>query len=428
MAGWKVLVVGNGAREHALAWKLAASSRVDRVFCAPGNGGTGAVAENVPIAANQIETLADWAAAHRIDLAVVGPEEPLALGLADRLHERGVPVFGPSAAGARIESSKSWAKSLMGAAGVPTARYATFTDLEAARRYVQEQSFPLVVKADGLAAGKGVVVAETPDQARLAVDDALERGVFGESGRRLVIEEFLTGAEVSLQALVDGERALPLVLARDHKRVGEGDVGAMTGGMGVIAPTRAAGALTARSLSDRFIQPIVNALRDRGVVYRGVLYAGLILTADGPKVLEFNCRFGDPETQVVLPLLGEDLVTLAHAAATDRLPGVDLTVEPGYRCGVVLTAGGYPGRYESGAPIRGLDDVDGSALVFHGGTGLRNEAVVTAGGRVLTVVGRGDTLEAARAHAYTNAERIQFEGCSYRRDIGLRESDAAPRE
>lgn len=427
MAGWKVLVVGSGAREHALAWKLGASPRVDRVFCAPGNGGTGAVAENVPVAANQTEALVDWVEAHRIDLVVVGPEEPLALGLADRLRERGVPVLGPGAAGARIEASKFWAKSLMGEAGVPTAAYATFTDREAAWRYVQDQPFPLVVKADGLAGGKGVVVAETLDQAREAIDDALERNVFGEGGQRLVIEEFLRGPEVSLLALVDGQRALPLVLSRDHKRAGEGDIGPMTGGMGAIAPAQAAGGLSARALGDRFIQPMVDVLRDHGVVYRGVLYAGLILTSDGPKVLEFNCRFGDPETQVVLPLLGEDLATLAYAAATDHLPSVDLTVEPGYRCGVVLTAGGYPGPYQSGVEIRGLSDVDSSALVFHGGTRLQDGVVVTAGGRVLTLVGCGDTLDAARAHAYVNAERIQFEGCSYRRDIGLRDIRVQPR-
>jgi phosphoribosylamine--glycine ligase len=420
----KVLVVGAGAREHALAWKVAESPLVERVYCAPGNAGTEAVAENVPIAASRVDDLADWAAHIGIDLAVVGPEEPLVLGLADRLRDRGIPTLGPTAEAARIESSKSWAKSLMRESGVPTADYAVFGDPDAAWRHARDRAYPLVVKADGLAAGKGVVVARTPPEAREAIADAMERGAFGEAGRRVVIEDFLEGQELSLLALVDGEGAVPLVLSRDHKRIGEGDTGPNTGGMGAIAPTGAAGPLSALALTDRTIQPIVDALRARGIVYRGVLYAGLMMTAEGPKVVEYNCRFGDPETQVVLPLLADDLVPLAFAAATGRLPPVPPAPRPGYCCGVVLASGGYPGPYRTDLPIRGLSAVDPSALVFHAGTRRQGEEVVTAGGRVVTVVGRGDTLAEARCRSYANAERIEFTGCYLRRDIGADEVGA----
>lgn len=422
MAGGKVLIVGAGAREHALAWKLSQSPRVERIFCAPGNAGTADLAENVSLAPNQVDRIADWAAGQGIDLAIVGPEEPLALGLTDRLTERGVPTLGPTAAAARIEASKSWAKALMDEADVPTARYAAFDDADAARRYVQDHPYPLVVKADGLAAGKGVVVARDLAEAREAISDAMERGAFGAAGRRVVIEELLEGPELSLLALVDGERAAPLVLSRDHKRIGEGDVGPNTGGMGAIAPV-GVNSLAARSLSDRVIQPIVDLMRARGIPYRGVLYAGLMLTRNGPKVIEYNCRFGDPETQVVLPLLDEDLAELALAAATDRLPARELAAVPGYRCGVVLASEGYPGPYPTGRPISGLAEVDASALVFHAGTRREGNEVVTSGGRVLTVVGAGSTLVAARTHAYANAERVTFEGRYFRRDVGAGEAD-----
>ena len=416
-----VLVVGNGAREHALAWKLRQSSRVDRLFCAPGNGGTSAIAENVPVAANQIDSLVEWSDRNDIGLVVVGPEEPLALGLVDRLTERGVLAFGPTAAAARIESSKKWAKSLMFEARVPTAAYATFDAAAAAWDYARGQPYPLVLKVDGLAAGKGVVIATTPDEAKAAIEAALEAQAFGEAGRVLVIEEFMVGEELSLLAFVDGRTVVPLVPARDHKRVGDDDAGPNTGGMGAIAPSHVADQFGVDRLAAMILEPIANALVDRGIPYRGVLYAGLMLTAAGPKVVEFNCRLGDPETQVLLPLLNEDLRDLVEATATGQLSPGPLRMKTGYCCGVVVVSEGYPGPYPTGLPISGLERVDADVLVFHAGTKLVNGAILTDGGRVLTVVGQGDTLEAARRRAYANAERVHFAGAHYRRDIGRRE-------
>ena len=416
-----VLIVGNGAREHALAWKLRQSSRVDRLFCAPGNGGTSAIAENVPIAANQIDSLVAWSGQNEIGLVVVGPEEPLALGLVDRLTERGILAFGPKAAAARIESSKKWAKSLMVEAKVPTASYATFDAAPAAWDYARGQQYPLVLKADGLAAGKGVVIATTPDEARAAIEAALEARAFGEAGQTLVIEEFMVGEELSLLAFVDGRTVVPLVPARDHKRVGDEDRGPNTGGMGAIAPSHVADRFGVDRLASMILAPVANALVDRGIPYHGVLYAGLMFTADGPKVVEFNCRLGDPETQVLLPLLDEDLTDLIEATAAGQLSPRTPRMKSGYRCGVVLASEGYPGSYPLGLRIDGLDRVDDTALVFHAGTKRVNDAIFTAGGRVLTVVGQGETLGAARRHAYGNVERIHFAGAHYRRDIGLRE-------
>lgn len=421
MAGWNVLVVGNGSREHALIWKLSQSDRIGHLYCAPGNGGTGLLAENVAIPANRIDAIADWSASNQIDLVVVGPEEPLALGLVDRLSALGILAFGPSAAAAKIEASKVWAKQLMSEAGVPTASYVAFEDAAAAWAYAQSQSYPLVLKADGLAAGKGVVIAQTADEARVAIQAALEGRAFGDAGRTILIEDHLIGNELSLLAFVDGRHVVPLVPARDHKRVGDGDTGPNTGGMGAFAPSRLGGPNVTQRLTREILEPIAAALADRGVIYRGIIYAGLMLTADGPRVIEFNCRFGDPETQVILPLLGDDLAELAYATATGQLGTRAASILPGYRCGVVLTSGGYPGPYSKGHVIQGLDEVDADALVFHAGTRQFEHEVVTDGGRVLTVVGQGDTLNAARSHAYANAARIRFEGVHYRRDIGLKE-------
>ncbi len=421
MSRWNILVVGAGSREHAILWKLRQSARVGQLHCAPGNGGTPAVAESVPIRVSDVDAIADWAAGHSIDLVVVGPEDPLALGLSDRLMARGIPVLGPTAAGARIESSKRWAKELMREVGVPTADYRAFLDADEAWRYARDRSYPLVVKADGLAAGKGVVVARTPDEARRAISAAMTEAVFGDAGRTLVVEDYLEGEEMSLLAFVDGCKVAPLAPARDHKRVGDGDVGPNTGGMGTIAPTRVANAIGLEGLTHRILKPVVAALDARGIIYRGVIFANLMLTADGPKVIEFNCRLGDPETQVVLPLLADDLAEIAYATATGELRSGPLAVRPGYRCGVVLTSGGYPGPYQTGLPIEGVDRIDPDALVFHAGTRLVDGTLVTAGGRVLTVVGQGDSLAAARDHAYANVEPIHFEGAYCRHDIGVRE-------
>lgn len=404
-----------------MCWKLRQSPSVDRLYCAPGNAGTSAVADNLPLAVTQIDAIADWAAANRIDLVVVGPEEPLARGVADQLLERGIPVLGPTASAARLESSKRWAKDLMVDVGVPTASYQVFSDPERAWEYARAQPYPLVLKADGLAAGKGVVVAQTPGEAREAIRASLEAGVFGEAGRTLVIEEFLEGDELSLIAFVSGRNVGRLALSRDHKRVGDNDTGPNTGGMGAFAPSRLVVGDAAERLSAMILEPIAAALDERGLTYRGVIYAGLMITQGGPKVLEFNCRLGDPETQVILPLLDADLAELAYATATGELCPGPLPVLPGFRCGVVMASGGYPNAYRTGVPIEGLDAVDASVLVFHAGTKRLDGGVVTAGGRVLTVVGTGETLQAARAHAYANVERIHFDGAFYRHDIGARE-------
>ncbi|HEX5414034.1 MAG TPA: phosphoribosylamine--glycine ligase [Chloroflexota bacterium] len=421
MAGWKVLVVGGGSREHAFVWKLSQSPRVGKIFCAPGNGGTAALAENVPIAVNQVADLARWAATNEIDLVIVGPEEPLALGLVDRLQELGIPAFGPGAAAAQLESSKSWAKQVMVDAGVPTAAYRVFEQADAAWDYARTQRYPLVLKADGLAAGKGVLIANNLDEARAAIATVLVDQTFGAAGQKLVVEEFLSGNEVSLIAFVDGRTTVPLVPSCDHKRIGDGDTGANTGGMGAYAPTRLVNPALLDQLRAEILDPVVAQLSHRGLPYRGALYAGLMLTAAGPRVIEFNCRFGDPETQVILPLLDGDFAEIAYATATGVLNPASVQVGPGHRCGVVVASGGYPGPYAVGREIRGLEQLDPRALAFHAGTRRVDDTLVTSGGRVLTVVGEGESLAAARQHAYDNVARIAFGDIYYRRDIGWRE-------
>lgn len=417
----KVLVVGGGAREHALAWKIAQSSAVDKLYCAPGNPGMAEIAENVPIGASEVDRLADWASENRIDLTVVGPEDPLVRGLVDRLNSKGLLAFGPNAAGARIEGSKAFAKDLMTRQGIPTARAASFDSAAAAVDYLRSQPLPIVVKADGLAAGKGVVVASTREEAERAVADCLERGVFGEAGRSVLVEECLVGPEVSVLALVDGTRAVPLIPACDYKRVLDGDGGPNTGGMGSYAPPRFVTPDLYREIGARVLDPIVQGLRDRGIDYRGVLYAGLMLTTDGPKTLEFNARFGDPETQVILPLLESDLVEVMCQTAAGRLDPSAIRWREGACCGVVLASGGYPGKYATGEEIHGLDRLDADVAAFHAGTRREGRRLVTAGGRVLTVAATGRTMAEARERAYSNVERIQFAGMQYRRDIALRE-------
>lgn len=416
-----VLVVGGGAREHALAWKLAQSPRVGRLYCAPGNAGTAQIAENVPIPATDVHALAAWAEERRIDIAVVGPEDPLIAGVVDAFQARGLVAFGPTASAARIEGSKSWAKELMARCGVPTARSVPFDSPDAARAHVLQQQPPIVVKADGLAAGKGVTIARTREEALDAVADCMERGAFGAAGRRVLIEECLTGTEVSILALVDGERAVPLIPACDYKRVFDGDLGPNTGGMGSYAPPGFVSPELRRRICTTILDPIVAGLAADGIPYRGVLYAGLMMTADGPKVLEFNCRFGDPETQVVLPLLDGDLAELTLAAATGRLAPEMVRFRSGACCGVVLASGGYPGHYEVGKEIFGLERLDPDVPAFHAGTRLVDGRVVTSGGRVLTVVAVGQTMAEARERVYRNVERVSFAGMHYRRDIALRE-------
>jgi phosphoribosylamine---glycine ligase len=419
----RVLVVGSGGREHALAWKLAQSPRVERVFAAPGNAGTAMVGENLPVGVSDLEGLAAAAVEHRVDLTVVGPEAPLAAGIVDLFRERGLPIAGPDRAAARIESSKSWAKEIMNAAGVPTARAQRFTDYEAAREAALDMSLPIVVKADGLAAGKGVVVASSHQEAVQALHDMMVERSLGDAADEVLLEDFLSGLEVSLHVLTDGTTIYPFLPACDYKRALDDDAGPNTGGMGAYAPVPSVDPELVVEMVRTIAQPAIDTMRARGIEYRGVLYAGLILTTDGPRVLEFNCRLGDPEAQVLLPMLDGDFAELMMASATGQLH----TVTPpnwgaGACIGIVLASGGYPGSYRTGLPISGLDDVSGSSYVFHAGT-ERDDAgtIVTGGGRVLTVVARGNDFPSARDAVYTSAERITFADRHFRRDIAARE-------
>ncbi len=425
----RVLVIGSGAREHTLCWALSRSPLIGQLYCAPGNGGTGAIAENVGLDPMDFSACADWAERHAIDLTVIGPEDPLSGGVADTFTARGLAVFGPSAAAARIEGSKVWAKSLMEGAGVPTARAAHFDDYEQARRWTERHAaeggtFPLVVKADGLAAGKGVVIAEDARDTLLTLDDLMRERTLGAAGASVLIEEFMEGVELSLFALSDGERVLPLAPACDYKRAYDGDRGPNTGGMGAYSqPAFATPELVAR-IEREILHPTVAALAAGGAPFRGLLYAGLMITRDGPKVVEFNCRFGDPETQVVVPRLDGDLLALCAAVAAGRL---DTVPAPRWTndatCGVVIASGGYPGPYEKGAALSGLDMLDHDILAFHAGTQRAADGrLVTSGGRVLTLVAHGATVAAARERVYANIARVRFEGARWRSDIGAREA------
>ena len=415
----RVLVVGGGGREHALAWHLANSGH--RVFCAPGNAGISHVAACEPIPASDLPGLARFALGQSIDLAIVGPEAPLVAGAADEFERQGLKIFGPRQSGARIEGDKAFAKELMHAAGIPTARFQAFTDFDAARSYLGQHLLPVVVKASGLAAGKGVIVAETRPAAEQAVSDMLREGRYGEAGSKVVIEEFLQGEEVSMIGLCDGRSVQLLAPSQDHKRLLDGDRGPNTGGMGAYAPAPAMTAALQREVQQRVFLPLLAEFARRDIDYRGVIYAGMILTADGLSVLEFNCRFGDPETQVILPLLGEDLAELAMACIDGRLgqPALAPVPDRAALC-VVAAAEGYPGSYASGLPIAG--DLVGSdgVVVFHAGTKAAAGRTVTSGGRVLGVTGIGSSLVEARDRAYRAVERIDFPGMTYRRDIGAR--------
>ncbi|MDW8399904.1 MAG: phosphoribosylamine--glycine ligase [Acetobacteraceae bacterium] len=419
----RVLLVGAGGREHALAWALSASPLIGRLWVAPGNPGTAELAENVLIAPTDIPALVAFAARESVDLVVPGPEAPLALGLADACAAAGIRCFGPTRAAAALETSKSFMKEVAEAAGVPTARWAAFDDPAAARAHLACVGAPVVVKADGLAAGKGVVVATTLAEAEEALADAMERGLHGEAGRRVVIEECLAGEEVSFFALCDGTDALPFAAAADHKRVGEGDTGPNTGGMGAYSPPPAFTPALQAEVMRRMIRPTLAEMARRGTPFRGVLFAGLMLTADGPKLLEYNVRFGDPETQAMLPRLRSDLLSAMLAACDGELARFDLRWSAEASLAVVLAARGYPAAPETGSVIEGVKDAAATpgALLFHAGT--RRDADGTlraAGGRVLTVVGTGPDLRAARDAAYAAVDRIRWPGGFCRRDIGAR--------
>ncbi|MGK7877774.1 MAG: phosphoribosylamine--glycine ligase [Xenococcaceae cyanobacterium] len=416
----KVLVVGNGGREYALAWKLLQSPKIKQVICIPGNGGTATLegCQNIALRVDDFEGIARTALVNGVFLVVVGPELPLSLGIADYLKRQNLMVFGPDRAGAQIEASKSWAKALMEEAAVPTAQSATFTEAEAAKAYVVEQGAPIVVKADGLAAGKGVTVAATVEEAQGAIDSLFQKGF-----PTIVVEECLTGEEVSVLTLTDGLTIRPLLPAQDHKRIGEGDTGNNTGGMGAYAPAPVATPELMKRIEQEILQPVVEALRNRGIDYRGVLYAGLMITPEGePKVLEFNCRFGDPEIQAILPLLETPLEELLLACTEQRLAELPpIQWKQGSAVCVVAASGGYPGDYEKGMAIAGIEEAENlGAVVFHAGTKVKQEQLVTDGGRVLGVTAVGDNFEQAIAQVYQALNCIQFEGMYYRRDIGYR--------
>lgn len=416
-----ILLLGGGGREHALAKKLATSPYCGKLYVAPGNGGTLEVAENVALDAEDPEAVADFARACGCGLVVIGPEAPLVAGVADAVRAAGIACFGPGAAGAQMEGSKLFSKQLMERANIPTASYGSFTDEGAALAYVREQGAPLVVKADGLAAGKGVIVATEQEQAEDAVRECFG-GAFGEAGSTVVIEEMLCGPECSLLAFTDGVTVRPMATSQDHKRALEGDLGPNTGGMGVYSPVPI---VTADEHAEmvRIMEATVAELAAEGIDYRGCLYGGFMLTPTGPKVLEFNARFGDPETQVILPRLKNDLVEVMLACAEQRLDEIELSWRDEWAVSVVLTSAGYPGAYEKGKVITGIEDAEAleNVTVYHAGTAVAEDgSLVTAGGRVLNVTALGDSFESARDLAYKACEKIDFEGKTYRRDIGLR--------
>lgn len=416
----KVLVIGSGGREHALVWALDRSPQVDEIQIAPGNGGTSTLATNIPIAADDIPALVDHAEEKGIDLVVVGPEVPLALGLVDAMQDRGIRVFGPGEKAARIESSKAYSKDFMRDHDIPTAPYAIFEDYDRAQAYLQEHPAPIVVKASGLAAGKGSIVCQTDEEALQALDDIMRERAFGEAGDLVVIEECLEGEEVSVLAFSDGQTVTPMVLAQDHKPAYDGDRGPNTGGMGCYAPAPLLDEATLERVIAEVLQPTVDGLRRLGTPYVGVLYAGLMLSDDDFQVLEFNCRFGDPEAQVILPLLENDLVSVLEACIDGTLDEVELRWSDRTCVCVVMASGGYPVEYETGYEIEGLEKDLPNTFVFHAGTRREDGRVLTDGGRVLGVTAWDDDLRSAMERAYARADRIHWPNAMMRRDIGAK--------
>ena len=418
-----VLIIGSGGREHALAWKVAQDARVEKVFVAPGNAGTATEAkcENVAIDVLELDRLADFAAAN-VELTIVGPEAPLVAGVVDLFRERGLKCYGPTAGAAQLEGSKAFTKDFLARHGIPTASYSNFTEVEPALAYLREKGAPIVIKADGLAAGKGVIVAMTLEEAEAAVRDMLSGNAFGEAGSRVVIEEFLDGEEASFIVMVDGSNVLPMATSQDHKRVGDGDTGPNTGGMGAYSPAPVVTDAVHQRVMDEIIWPTVRGMAAEGNVYTGFLYAGLMIDRSGaPKVIEFNCRFGDPETQPIMLRLQSSLVELVEAALDGRLDQTRAQWDPRPSLGVVLAAGGYPGDYRKGDVISGLAQATSpDGKVFHAGTALRDGQVVTQGGRVLCATALGGNVQAAQQGAYALAKAIHWDGCFYRSDIGYR--------
>lgn len=419
-----ILIIGSGGREHALAWKASQSPLADKIYLAPGNAGTALepLLENINISATDIAGLLAFAQSHNIGLTIVGPEAPLVIGVVDAFRAAGLKIFGPTQAAARLEGSKTFTKDFLARHAIPSADHQNFTEVEPALAYLRKKGVPIVIKADGLAAGKGVIVAMTQEKAEAAVKDMLAGNALGDAGHRIVIEDFLDGEEASFIVMVDGENVVPLATSQDHKRVGDGDIGPNTGGMGAYSPAPVVTDEIHQRVMDQVIWPTVRGMALEGNFYTGFLYAGLMISKDcQPKVIEFNCRFGDPETQPIMLRLRSDLVTLCLAGAEGRLNQVTCDWDPRPALGVVLAAGGYPGDYSNGEVIRGLPleaVLDGK--VFHGGTRLQDEQVVTNGGRVLCVTALGKTVAAAQHRAYQLAQNIQWQGSFYRTDIGYR--------
>jgi phosphoribosylamine--glycine ligase len=417
----KVLVVGSGAREHTIVWKLSQSPKIKELYTAPGNAGTVRISENLDINAADIKSLAKAAQQKNIDLVVVGPETPLAEGIVDHFESLGIPIFGASKLAAEIESSKVFSKSLMQQHNIPCAKSVSFSDYISAREYVQKQKLPVVIKADGLAAGKGVVVASSMNEALTALNDFMQEKKLGTAANQVLVEEFLPGKEMSFFAFSDGTTVLPMVSACDYKRVNEGDRGPNTGGMGSYSPPIFDSAALQKQAMDTVMVPTIKAMAQEGRQYRGVLYGGLMVNKENIKVLEFNARFGDPETQVILPRLKTDLVDIIMAVVKGKLNQIKIESTDDACVGVVMASGGYPGSYKTGLRIEGLHDVDKDVMVFHAGTkiGAAPWEIITSGGRVLTVVAMGKTVALAREKVYDNVSRITFEGCHYRKDIAL---------
>jgi phosphoribosylamine--glycine ligase len=420
----QVLIIGGGGREHALAWKVAQSPRVVRVYVAPGNAGTAheAKCQNVAIGAEDVDGLLRFAQDNLVDLTIVGPEAPLVLGVVDRFQSAGLRIFGPTQKGAQLEGSKAFAKDFLARHKIPTAAYGNFTDVAAAELFIHSHGAPIVVKADGLAAGKGVIIAHSEAEACAAVRDMLAGNAFGEAGHRVVVEEFLEGEEASFIVMADGKHVLPLATSQDHKRIGDGDTGPNTGGMGAYSPAPVVTPALHERVMREVIRPTIRGMESEGVPYTGFLYAGLMIDRHGvPKVLEFNCRFGDPETQPVMLRLRSDMVALVEAALAGELDAIDAEWDPRASLGVVMAAGGYPGPYHQGDVIEGLPTVsETDRMVFHAGTALKDSHVVTSGGRVLCVTALGDTVSEAQRRAYEVVRQIRWNGVQYRTDIGFR--------
>ena len=417
----RILVIGGGAREHTLVWKLSQSPNVKEIYVAPGNAGTGLIAQNLDIGATDLETLAQAAEGKNIELTVVGPEVPLAQGIVDLFHSRRIPCFGPTREATKIESSKVFAKELMHKYGIPCAQSRSFSSFDEARAYLRRQQPPIVVKADGLAAGKGSIVAQSQEEALEALSEIMEKRIFGAAGDQVLIEECLEGNEVSLLAFTDGQTVVPMVPACDYKRAFDGDQGPNTGGMGSYSPPKFFDEVMTNRVKDTILEPVVEAMAKEGKPFKGVLYAGLIMTSEGPKALEFNARFGDPENQVMIPRLKSDLLEVMLAVIDGTLDRTKVEWSNEACVGVVMASGGYPGSYTTGFPIEGCDEVDNDILVFHAGTKVKGGTIYTDGGRVLTVAAMGKTIAEARSRAYLNLPRIRFEGCHYRTDIAARE-------